>query len=289
MATTVYESPSTVVSRGEWQNRAVIKKTLKAGAQTPNAIARYQREFDLNQALTSNFVCQALSYNDAEHTIVFEDNNGRSLRDVLADTELGFDQKLSIAQQAALAVKSIHEEGVVHRDLNPSNLLLIEQDNGEWTLKLIDFGLATLSPREQPNAEQVNALTGTLPYVSPEQTGRVNRIVDYRTDIYSLGATLYELFAGHPPFQHSDPLELIHAHIASTPPNLDDVNEEIPEWLAGMVARLLSKQPETRYQSASAVYHDLVEAASLNNVVPFRLGTTDRIEQLVIPKKLYKL
>ena len=287
MATTVYESPSTVVSRGEWQNRAVIKKTLKAGAQTPNAIARYQREFDLNQALTSNFVCQALSYNDAEHTIVFEDNNGRSLRDVLADTELGFDQKLSIAQQAALAVKSIHEEGVVHRDLNPSNLLLIEQDNGEWTLKLIDFGLATLSPREQPNAEQVNALTGTLPYVSPEQTGRVNRIVDYRTDIYSLGATLYELFAGHPPFQHSDPLELIHAHIASTPEPLHDLNKDIPRWLSQMIAKLLDKQPENRYQSAASVYDDLVRAAQSATVVPFKLGRTDQTQQLVVPRKLY--
>ncbi|MEM9623681.1 MAG: GAF domain-containing protein, partial [Pseudomonadota bacterium] len=210
-------------------------------------------------------------------------------------------------------LKSIHEEGVIHRDLNPANIIVISdeelvdppasetattepanqvetedlQSSQDLQIKIIDFGLATLAPRAYPVTEQTMSLTGTLPYVSPEQTGRVNRVVDYRTDLYSLGATLYELFAGRPPFNHQDPLELIHAHIASTPPALHEVTKEAPEWLSLMITKLLDKQPENRYQSAAGLYDDLTKATQLANVVPFRLGRTDAIEQLVVPKKLY--
>ncbi len=308
---TIYESSSTLVVRDEWQGRQVVIKTLKPAAQTPSAIARYQREFDLNQSLTSPHICQAISYDDQKHAIIFEDDGGVSLREYLVHTDVHFEQRLAIARQIALALNSIHEEGVIHRDLNPANILIVnarpaggsgEADpDGEPTepsspipdgdeevqVRIIDFGLATLAPRAYPVTEQTIALTGTLPYVSPEQTGRVNRVVDYRTDLYSLGATLYELFAGRPPFNHQDPLELIHAHIASTPPPLNEVTRDVPEWLAQMISKLLDKQPENRYQSASGLYDDLTNATQLANVVPFRLGRTDSVEQLAIPKKLY--
>ena len=287
MAKIIYESPTTSVLRTQWQGRDVVTKTLKTAAKTPSAVARYQREFDLNQSLTSPFVCQALAFDDAKSAIIFEDDEGEALRDCLANREYTFDQKLQIAQQIAQAVNSIHDEGVIHRDLNPANILVIHNDEGGIVVKLMDFGLATFTPREDVSHELLNSLTGTLPYVSPEQTGRVNRLVDSRTDLYSMGATFYELFSGHPPFQHRDPLELIHAHIAANPTPLDELSPDIPKWLAQLVNKLLDKQPESRYQSAGSVYDDLVAASQLSNVVPFRLGKTDQTEQLVEPKKIY--
>ncbi len=295
---TIYESSSTLVVRDEWQGQSVVTKTLKPAARTPGAITRYQREFDLNQSLTSPYICQAVHYDDQNHCIVFEDDHGISLREYLVHKSVAFEECLAIAKQITLALKSIHDEGVIHRDLNPSNIIIVDREEveevtadndntSEPTVKIIDFGLATLAPRAYPVTEQTIALTGTLPYVSPEQTGRVNRVVDYRTDLYSLGATLFELFAGRPPFNHQDPLELIHAHIASTPPALSDISKEVPEWLSQMINKLLDKQPENRYQSASGLYDDLTKATQLANVIPFRLGRTDSIEQLVIPKKLY--
>ena len=289
MDQTIYESNSTLVVRGEWQSRPVVCKTLKTAARTPSAIARYQREFDLNQSLTSSYVCQALAYDDQNHKIIFEDDGGVSLRVFLSQNDISFEQRLMLAQSIASALQSIHDEGVIHRDLNPANILIISKSEGHTDLKvkLIDFGLASLTQHTYPSTEQTATLTGTLPYISPEQTGRVNRVVDYRTDLYSLGSTLYELFTGQPPFSHTDPLELIHAHIASTPIPVTEVAQELPAWLAELIAKLLAKQPENRYQSASSVYDDMFKASQLTNVVPFRLGRTDSKEQLVIPKKLY--
>ena len=287
MAKIIYESATTTVMRTQWQDQAVVSKALKNGAKTPSAVARYQREFDLNQSLTSPYVCQAVGFNDAATAIMFEDDNGEALRDALQRQTFTFEQKLNIAQQIAQAVKSIHDEGVIHRDLNPANILLITGPDESLTIKLLDFGLATFSPQDEASQDPLIGLTGTLPYVSPEQTGRVNRIVDSRTDLYSLGATLYELFSGHPPFQQQDPLELIHAHIAATPVSLDEAAADIPRWLAQLVNKLLEKQPESRYQSAGSVFDDLKAASQLSNVVPFRLGRTDQTERLVRPKKIY--
>jgi PAS domain S-box-containing protein len=280
----VYESTSTLVRRTSWQDQPVISKTLKPGAQTPNAIARYHHEFNVNQSLTSPYICRALAMEDRYPRIIFEDPGGISLRSLLNSRDLSMDERLDIAVLITRALQSIHDEGVIHRDLNPGNILITDDP---LNVLLIDFGLATLVPREHPDAGQFSHLTGTLPYVSPEQTGRVNRVIDYRTDLYSLGATLYELFGGTPPFTNTDPLELIHAHIASTPRPLTSVSESLPRWLSEVVQKLLSKQPENRYQSAAAVRDDLLEGQNHSNVIPFRLGQTDSPGQLALPKKLY--
>jgi len=280
----VYESSSTLVRQTVWRDQPVITKSLKPGAQTPNAIARYHHEFNVNQSLTSPYICRALAMEEQHPRIIFEDPGGTSLRNLLRGPELSMDQRLDIAAMITRALQSIHDEGVIHRDLNPGNIIVIEDP---LDVRLIDFGLATLVPRELPDVSQFSHLTGTLPYVSPEQTGRVNRVIDYRTDLYSLGATLYELFAGIPPFTNTDPLELIHAHIASTPRPLSSVSEAVPRWLSEVVQKLLAKQPENRYQSAAAVRDDLLEGQNHSNVIPFRLGRTDSPGQLALPKKLY--
>jgi len=280
----IYESASTLVRRTMWREQAVVTKALKSNSQTPNAIARYHHEFNLNQSLTSPYICRALAMDDRKPRIIFEDLGGESMRGTIQLGNLSFDERLDIAVEITRAVQSIHDEGVIHRDLNPGNIIL---STDPLAVHLIDFGLATLVPREHPDSEPLAQLTGTLPYISPEQTGRVNRVVDYRTDLYSLGATLYELFAGTPPFTSTDPLELIHAHIASTPRPLNAVVDSVPRWLSDVVQKLLAKQPEDRYQTAAAVRDDLIEGQSHSNVIPFRLGRTDSPGQLALPKRLY--
>ena len=280
----IYESATTQVKRTFWEGQPVVIKSLKPDAVTPGAIARYQHEFRINQSLTSTCVCRALALDETQHRIIFEDLGGFALRDLAQSEELSLDERLDLAIALTTALQSIHDEGIIHRDLNPGNVIVGEDPSD---VHLIDFGLASLSPREYPQQEQMGHLAGTLAYISPEQTGRVNRVVDYRTDLYSLGATLYALLCRRPPFVSQDPLELIHAQIASTPKPPHVIDPAIPKWLSDVIQKLLAKQPENRYQSAAAVRDDLLEGQRHGNVIPFRLGQTDAPGQLVLPKRLY--
>ena len=285
MSELIYESASTVVSLSDdGSDDRTITKRLKPSAQTPSAIIRYQREYDLLQSLVSPYVCRPVGFDPQKFELVFPDEGFRSLRDLLSLNSIGVDARIDIAIAITTALSSIHEEGVIHRDINPANLVVRKLTDGTHEVRIIDFGLATLEIRTLPGEE---ALTGTLPYVSPEQTGRVNRTVDQRTDLYSLGDTLFELFADVPPFSQTDPLELIHAHIAHPPPSLLERNTTIPGWLDLIVTKLLQKQPEKRYQTAQAVLDDLQVSRNTANVVDFKPGATDRVEQLVVPQKLY--
>ena len=284
MSELIYESTSTIVSVSCQSKTPTITKRLKPTAQTPSAIVRYQREYDLLQSLVSPYVCRPLSFDPQRYELVFAEEGFRSLREHCQDDAFSLTTRLEIAIAIVTALTSIHEEGVIHRDINPANLVLRRSEDGDYEAKIIDFGLATLATWTQPGEE---LLTGTLPYISPEQTGRVNRTVDQRADLYSLGATLFELFADQPPFTHTDPLELIHAHIALPTPSLEDTKSRAPLWLNLIVTKLLHKRPEKRYQSAQAVLDDLAKGEEQDKAVDFKPGSTDRVAQIVIPQKLY--
>lgn len=186
------------------------------------------------------------------------------------------------------ALASIHAAGIIHKNLNPSNIVF-NPDTG--AVKIIDFGLATTLSRERPPLKTAQMIEGTLAYLSPEQTGRMNRTVDYRTDFYSLGVTLYELLTGRLPFTAADPLELIHYHLAKTPVAPPILNATIPPVVSDLVLKLLAKAPEDRYQSTRGLQYDLdlclQHWQSQGKIPAFALGQQDRAERFLIPEKLY--
>ena len=151
----IYESAGTIVSRAVLDGRPVIAKALKPAAAGPSALARYHHEFTINQSLTSSFVVRALRLDEREHRIVFEDVGATALRELIRQGNLGFEQKLAISIQICQALQSIHDEGVIHRDVNPSNIVCAPESE---LVRLIDFGLASLAPREYPDATQITHL-----------------------------------------------------------------------------------------------------------------------------------
>ena len=279
MSELIYESTSTLVSLSDTTDERKISKRLKADAQTPSAILRYKHEYDLLQSLVSPYVCRPLEFDPQNFELIFPDEGFRSLGAMLKLEPFTLDARINIALSVITALTSIHEEGIIHRDINPANLVIRRDAEGQFEARVIDFGLATLETRAQPAEE---SLTGTLPYISPEQTGRVNRTVDQRTDLYSLGITLFELFAGEPPFSQTDPLELIHAHIAHPAPSLLDRDNSIPGWLDLITSKLLQKQPEKRYQTTQAVLDDFQSGCNMLNVVEFKTGMTDPLANVVL-------
>ncbi|GAA1610200.1 diguanylate cyclase domain-containing protein [Actinoplanes couchii] len=202
---------------------------------------------------------------------------GRTLADLYAPWATG--ALLELAENLADVIAGIHRRGVVHRDLSPANVL-IDTDSGRPTL--IDFELATLQAQTTDAPE--SAFAGTLPYLSPEQTGRTGRPVDNRSDLYALGATLYELATGRPPFgRDREPLKLIHDHLAKLPVPPADMNPEVPAELSAMILRLLNKEPDQRYQSGEGLAHDL---AQLRAGVAFVPGERDFPMRLAAPGRL---
>jgi predicted ATPase/signal transduction histidine kinase len=182
----------------------------------------------------------------------------------------------------------IHQQGIVHKDLKPENIL-VNRTTGE--VKITDFGLASRIPREQPTAGPPRLIEGSLPYLSPEQTGRTNRAIDGRADLYSLGVTFYQMLTGQLPFEAHDPVEWVHCHVARAPPSPREVVPEVPETIARIVLKLLSKMPEDRYQSARGLRLDLerclAQWSRSGRIEPFAPGERDVSDRLQIPQKLY--
>ncbi len=193
---------------------------------------------------------------------------------------------LKIALQLAEALHYLNQQRIIHKDIKPSNII-IHPENRQ--VKLIDFSISSLLPKEQQQLQNPNILEGTLAYISPEQTGRMNRGIDYRTDFYSLGVTFFELLTGKLPFSSHDPMELLHCHIAQT---VQFPSEEImPEMLQKIVLKLMAKNAEDRYQSALGLKFDLERCLqqweTTGTITPFNLGEQDRSDRFLIPEKLY--
>ena len=251
--------------------------------------------------------------------LVLQDFGGESLSSRLARDVPPLAESLGIAIATTDILDRIHQRGVIHKDLNPNNILLplaVPSLSPPDQVQIIDFNLATVMPRELAQAdsidgaaggaaalivgsphEPVGRLEGTLAYLSPEQSGRMNRVIDYRTDLYALGATLYRLFCGQLPFPTRDPLELLHCHIARQPAWLATVAPDLPPVLARIVHKLLSKTPEERYQSCPGLKQDLLHCLQLlqqnaalpprQAIVDFAIASHDRQERFALTQRLH--
>ncbi|MDC0707864.1 AAA family ATPase [Stigmatella sp. ncwal1] len=221
--------------------------------------------------------------------LVLEDFGGRSLHHILQERgALGVDMFLDYAIRITTALGHIHRHGVIHKDIKPQNII-VNPDTG--MLKIADFSISVAIALESVTPDNPTVLTGTLAYMAPEQTGRMNRGVDYRADFYALGATFFELLTHRHVFESETPLELLHAHVAQMPPSPRDLVPSIPEPLSAIVVKLLAKDPEARYQTAFGLIADLEECRRRLHewqlVSPFALGTSDRTHQFRLPQGFY--
>ena len=194
---------------------------------------------------------------------------------------------LSLAIAITAAVAKVHALGLIHKDIKPANIMVDSHDRALLT----GFGAASRSPRERQTAQPPQALAGTLPYMSPEQTGRMNRSIDSRSDLYSLGITLYELLTGRLPFTAMDPLDWIHCHVARRPASPRGLRPQVPEVIEQILLKLLAKSADERYQTALGLEadwrHCLEQWQVAARVDPFNLGEYDAPDHLVIPETLY--
>jgi predicted ATPase/signal transduction histidine kinase len=259
-----------------------------AGSGSRACLTRLEHEYALRAELDAEWAAHPieLSRHRNRLVLVLEDPGGAVL-DRLLGLPLGITEFLRIAIPLAGALRQAHARGLIHKDIKPANILVDRESGRVW---LTGFGIASRLPRERPNREPPDAIAGTLAYMAPEQTGRMNRSIDARSDLYSLGITFYEMLTGTLPFSATDPLGWVHCHIARQPiPPADRV--ALPALLSALTMKLLAKTAEERYQSAAGVEADLrrclTEWESQGRIDPFALGARDVSDRLLIPEHLY--
>lgn len=292
----IYESSNSLVYRGIRNDGVgIIVKMLKLDYPTFQEVTRYRQEYKITCSLNLEGVIKAYNQQDYQRTLVIllEDFGGESLEqwmhkrpDIFCPMPLSTFVGLAIALTDILG--RIHAANVIHKDINPGNIVF-NLDTG--VVKIIDFGIATQFNRTNPTFKSPHVLEGTLAYLSPEQTGRMNRLLDYRTDFYSLGVTFYELLTGQLPFSTTDVLELVHCHIAKHPIPPKEINTTIPKPVSDIILKLMAKNAENRYQSAWGIKADLEicaeQLAEIGQISSIQLGLQDASGQFQIPQKLY--
>jgi predicted ATPase/class 3 adenylate cyclase len=284
----LYESKNALVFRAvrDSDGLPVVIKTLTNEYPTAAELAQCRREFETTESLDIPGVIRSYQLGRHEKTlfIVFEDFGGMSVRHLLRDRALSLDEFLETAIQVAVALGRLHRAQIIHKDISPQNLVI---NPGTGQVKIIDFGIATQFPTERPVMKGPEVMEGTLNYMSPEQTGRMNRSLDFRTDFYSLGATFYEMLTRSRPFEVDDPMELVHCQMARDPVPPHRRNPDVPLALSKIVSKLMAKKAEDRYQSAAGLVADLETVRASENLERFEPGRNDYSERFQIPQRLY--
>ncbi|MCR4471913.1 serine/threonine-protein kinase PknK, partial [Burkholderia sp. SCN-KJ] len=255
----------------------------------PASLDRLAHEYDLRDELEGAWSVRPLELasKGGQILLVLEDPGGEPLARLLgAPMEMG--DFLRLAADIAAALGKLHQCGLVHKDLKPAHILV---NCADGQARLTGFGLASRLPRERQSPEPPETIAGTLAYMAPEQTGRMNRSIDSRSDLYAFGVTLYQMLTGVLPFTAADPMEWVHCHIARKPVPPCELVETVPAAVSHIVMKLLAKAAEERYQTAAGVEHDLqhclTEWQRRHCIDVFALGEHDTPDRLLIPEKLY--
>jgi predicted ATPase/signal transduction histidine kinase len=291
--TKIYESSSSKVFRAvrNKDSAPVILKLLNQDYPTTEDLIKCRQEYAITShlgKLSGVIGVHGLEKFNNTLVMILEDFGGDSLNISMTEKRLSLREILVIGIRLTEILGEVHAATVIHKDVNPSNIVY---NPCTRQIKIIDFGISSILSRETPTLKRPDVLQGTLPYISPEQTGRMNRCIDYRSDYYSFGASLYELSTGKHVFQTADSLEMIHYHIAKLPIPPHHVSPDVPEAFSNVVMKLLVKNAEDRYQSAVGIRADLEECLrrleSSATIEPFAVGQRDIPERFQIPQKLY--
>src|ERR1700676_1387901 len=271
----------------------VLAIALFAEQPSPQRLRRLEHEYSLAAELDPAWAARplALTRHEGRTILVLKDPGGEPMNRILDRGQgqpLGLTRCLRIAIGLATAVGQVHRHGLIHKDIKPGNVLVDMASGGVW---LTGFRIASRLPREHQAPAPPELIAGTLAYMAPEQTGRMNRSVDSRSDLYALGVTFYEMLTGQLPFPAADPMEWVHCHIARQPMSPNDRIGGVPGPLSAIVMKLLAKTAEERYQTAAGVEGDLrrclAEWKATGRIGPFPLGAHDASDRLLIPEKLY--
>jgi serine/threonine protein kinase len=269
----------------------VLAVALAAEQPSSQSLQRLEHEYSLAAELDPSWAAKpvALTRYEGRTVLILKDPGGEPLDQVLERNRgrpLDLAHFLRVAIGLAKALGQVHRQGLIHKDIKPANVLVDDTGN-VW---LTGFGIASQLPHERQAPAPPEIIAGTLAYMAPEQTGRMNRSIDARSDLYSLGVTLYQMLTGALPFAAADPIEWVHCHIARqpTPPG---ERAAVPEPLSAITMKLLAKNAEERYQTASGLEADLrrclAEWQSHGRIDPFPLGAHESSDRLLIPEKLY--
>lgn len=285
----ICQSTHTITYRAyrELDQTSVIIKTLKAEHPSIEELTYLKHEYKILQELEIKGLLKPFAIENYQNglALICADFTGESL-EKLIPRNFELQEFLAIAIQIVATVAELHQNGIVHKNIQPYHIL-INRDQ----ILIIDLSLSSRLLRENQSIRHPHLLEGNLAYISPEQTGRMNRSIDYRTDFYSLGVTFYEMLTGQRPFQASNPLELVHCHIAKTALPPSELNPEIPQVVSEIVMKLLAKTAEDRYQSALGLKTDLDTCLRMlqtdGEISSFAVGQLDSYSQFLIPQKLY--
>lgn len=288
----IYSGLSTVVYKAseKQSGKQVIVKTLRSKYPSLSEISRLHYEYKVTKSVSSKNIIEVVDIeSDKSITLLVKEYfNSISLREYVFDNPVDLQGFFEIAIQLAQAVNELHSSNIIHKDINPSNILI---DPVSKQIKITDLSIASCLPKEIAFYESSDSIEGTPAYISPEQTGRMNRCVDHRSDLYSLGITFYELITGQCPFQSIDLLEMVYSHLSETPRAPIDINKDLPSPVSNLIMKLIEKNAEDRYQSALGLKSDLewlnnefIRNKQALNFVP---GKLDKRSQFVLPQKLY--
>jgi len=290
----VYANASTLIQRAVrlCDQQSVILRSINNPYPTTKQLSRFTYSYELLKRFAHLNIIQVLDWveTDKSPVMVLEDHHAIDLRQYRLEQkkqQLSIEQFIIIATQLADALYEIHHHRIIHKDLHPGNIL-ISPESG--IVQVIDFGLSSLLSREQPALKPPEQIEGVLDYISPEQTGRMNRELDYRSDFYSLGIIFYELLTGQVPFSGQDTLAKVHNHIAKQQKPITAIRYNAPLALSQIINKLMAKSAEDRYQSALGLKYDLekvFEYWQQGDNKTFKLGLKDISQQFHIPQRLY--